>query len=410
MSAERLRLWQAARTGASAAGAATRRSRRTAAAARDAKQRLPRGPGRRNAEIFRYNRPEGHYRASVQCPENGQYFPCLYSDEDLQEEETEEPEQPVSQASGGLGRPMPGTAGAGGKAAPGAPGAGRQPAPRMRKRKLLESCGRCLSCIQAQSGNQPDIITVSHEKPNSIGVGEIRRMRADLQIKPYSNARKVYIVPDAEKLTIPAQNALLKTLEEPPEYAVIILIANGLSAFLPTILSRCVVLQTRAVEEAQIARFLQREKELPEDQAMILARFAGGNPGQALLLTDDKEFLELRDKTVDFLAHLSRADAVRISEFASDIDAGRRDEVLSFVLMWFRDVLLYHSTQNSENLIFQEDIQYIIEAAGMLGYERLGRILDEIDVASRRLRSNVAADSVFEIMFLKIRQQYRRRA
>ena len=297
-------------------------------------------------------------------------FAAALQCEDLQEEETEEPEQPVSQASGGLGRPMPGTAGAGGKAAPGAPGAGRQPAPRMRKRKLLESCGRCLSCIQAQSGNQPDIITVSHEKPNSIGVGEIRRMRADLQIKPYSNARKVYIVPDAEKLTIPAQNALLKTLEEPPEYAVIILIANGLSAFLPTILSRCVVLQTRAVEEAQIARFLQREKELPEDQAMILARFAGGNPGQALLLTDDKEFLELRDKTVDFLAHLSRADAVRISEFASDIDAGRRDEVLSFVLMWFRDVLLY----------------------------------------SRRLRSNVAADSVFEIMFLKIRQQYRRRA
>ena len=260
--------------------------------------------------------------------------------------------------------------------APAAPGAGKKPAPHMRKRKLLEPCGKCLSCIQAESGNQPDIITISHEKPNSIGVGEIRKMRADLQIKPYSNARKVYIVPDAEKLTIPAQNALLKTLEEPPEYAVIILIANGLSAFLPTILSRCVVLQTRAVEEAQIARFLQREKELPEDQAMILARFAGGNPGQALLLTDDKEFLELRDRTVDFLAHLNRADAVRISEFSSDIDAGRRDEVLGFVLMWYRDVLLYHSTQNSENLIFQEDIQYIIEAAGM---------------------------------FLKIRQQYRRR-
>ena len=340
-------------------------------------------------------------------------FAAALQCEDLQEEETEEPEQPAigtAAAGGKTSAGAIGTVGARGKAAPGAPGAGRQPAPRMRKRKLLEPCGRCLSCIQAQSGNQPDIITVSHEKPNSIGVGEIRRMRADLQIKPYSNARKVYIVPDAEKLTIPAQNALLKTLEEPPEYAVIILIANGLSAFLPTILSRCVVLQTRAVEEAQIARFLQREKELPEDQAMILARFAGGNPGQALLLTDDKEFLELRDKTVDFLAHLSRADAVRISEFASDIDARRRDEVLSFVLMWFRDVLLYHSTQNSENLIFQEDIQYIIEAAGMLGYERLGRILDEIDTASRRLRSNVAADSVFEIMFLKIRQQYRRRA
>ena len=100
-------------------------------------------------------------------------FAAALQCEDLQEEETEEPDQPAS---------------------------------RMRKRKLLEPCGRCLSCIQSESGNQPDIITISHEKPNSIGVGEIRRMRADLQIKPYSNARKVYIIPDAEKLTIPAQN------------------------------------------------------------------------------------------------------------------------------------------------------------------------------------------------------------
>ena len=288
------------------------------------------------------------------------------------------------------------------------PGSSGQPAIRPRPR-LLEPCGICLSCLQAQSGNQPDIITITHEKPNSISVKEIRDMRADLLIKPYSNARKIYIIPDAEKLTIQAQNALLKTLEEPPEYAVIIMIADGLSAFLPTILSRCVVLQTRAVEEEQIAEFLQREKNLPEDQAQILARFAGGNPGQALLLTDDHDFLELRDRSVDFLAHLHRADAMQVSEFASGIEPGRREEVLSFVMMWFRDVLLYFSTQNTENLIFQEDIQYIIEAAGMLDYERLGVILDEVGLATRRLKSNVSADSVFEVMFLKIRQQYRRR-
>ena len=112
---------------------------------------------------------------------------------------------------------------------------------------------------------------------------------------------------------------------------------------------------------------------------------------------------------MDFLAHLHRADAMQVSEFASGIEPGRREEVLSFVMMWFRDVLLYFSTQNTENLIFQEDIQYIIEAAGMLDYERLGVILDEVGLATRRLKSNVSADSVFEVMFLKIRQQYRRR-
>ena len=234
-------------------------------------------------------------------------------------------------------------------------------------------------------------------------------MRADLQIKPYAGPHKIYIIPDAEKLTIPAQNALLKTLEEPPEYAVILLIADGTSAFLPTILSRCVILQTRAVEEAQIADFLQRQKSLPPDQARVLARFAGGNPGKSLQLVDDREFLELRDKTVDFLAHIAKRDALQISEFAAGIDPARRDAVLTFVLMWFRDVLLYLSVQDSETLIFQEDIQYIIEAAGIIGFDQLGAILDEIDAASRRLRSNVSADAVFEVLFLKIRAEYRRR-
>ena len=341
-------------------------------------------------------------------------FAAALQCEDLEIEEVE-PEQPPAAArkpgratatsagefSAASQAKTPTTAQSKGKDSP------AQPAMRPRTR-LLEPCGKCLSCIQVQSGNQPDIITITHEKPNSISVKEIRDMRADLSIKPYANARKIYIIPDAEKLTIQAQNALLKTLEEPPEYAVIILIADGLSTFLPTILSRCVVLQTRAVEEAQIAEFLRREKNLPQDQAQILARFAGGCPGQALLLTDDQEFLELRDRTVDFLAHLHRADAVEVSEFASGIEPGRREDVMNFVMMWFRDVLLFFSTQNSENLIFQEDIQYIIEAASMLGYEQLGVILDEIDLASRQLKSNVSADSVFEIMFLKIRQQYRR--
>ena len=207
-------------------------------------------------------------------------------------------------------------------------------APARIRPRLLEPCGKCLSCIQAQSGNQPDIITVTHAKPNSISVDEIRRMRADLQIKPYAGPHKIYIIPDAEKLTIPAQNALLKTLEEPPEYAVILLIADGTSAFLPTILSRCVILQTRAVEEAQIADFLQRQKSLPPDQARVLARFAGGNPGKSLQLVDDREFLELRDKTVDFLAHIAKRDALQISEFAAGIDPARRDAVLTFVLYY----------------------------------------------------------------------------
>ena len=90
--------------------------------------------------------------------------------------------------------------------------------------KGTEPCMHCQSCLQAQSMNQPDIIRVTHEKPNTISVEDIRgQLNGDIQIKPYSSPYKIYIVDEAEKLSPQAQNALLKTIEEPPAYAVILL-------------------------------------------------------------------------------------------------------------------------------------------------------------------------------------------
>ena len=106
-----------------------------------------------------------------------------------------------------------------------------------------EPCLQCSSCKKAMNRNHPDIIYVSHEKPNSIGIEDIReQLIADVDIKPYTGPYKVYIVDEAEKLTVQAQNALLKTIEEPPVYAVIMLLVNNGATLLPTIASRCVTL------------------------------------------------------------------------------------------------------------------------------------------------------------------------
>ena len=114
----------------------------------------------------------------------------------------------------------------------------------------LEPCGECHSCIQANSGNHPDIITVRHEKPASISVDDIRtQMNGDIMIKPYSSPYKIYIVPEADLLTVQAQNALLKTIEEPPEYAVIFLLTENADSLLPTIRSRCVMLKLRNIKD-----------------------------------------------------------------------------------------------------------------------------------------------------------------
>ena len=101
-------------------------------------------------------------------------------------------------------------------------------------------CQECHSCRQALSGNQPDIIKVMHDKANTISVDDIReQISNDVTVKPYSSPYKIYIMNEAEKMTTQAQNALLKTLEEPPEYVVILLLTTNVNALLPTILSRC---------------------------------------------------------------------------------------------------------------------------------------------------------------------------
>ena len=101
-------------------------------------------------------------------------------------------------------------------------------------------CLLCRSCKQAVDHNQPDIIYVSHEKPNTIGVDDIRtQINNDIVIKPYSSRYKVYIVDEAEKMNQQAQNALLKTIEEPPAYAFFILTAEQPDSLLQTVRSRC---------------------------------------------------------------------------------------------------------------------------------------------------------------------------
>ena len=111
----------------------------------------------------------------------------------------------------------------------------------------MENAG---SCRQAINGNQPDIIRVTHEKPNSISVDDIReQVNNDIVIRPYSSKYKVYIIADADKMTVQAQNALLKTIEEPPSYAVIMLLTENAEALLPTIRSRCVMMKLRNIKD-----------------------------------------------------------------------------------------------------------------------------------------------------------------
>ena len=162
-----------------------------------------------------------------------------------------------------------------------------------------DGCGECKSCHQADDHNHPDIIYVSHEKPNNISVDDIRtQLNNDIVIKQYSSKYKIYIVDEAEKMNQQAQNALLKTIEEPPAYAVIMLLTTNADSFLQTIRSRCITLNMKSVKDEVIKAYLMNEKHIPDYQADISVAFAQGIVGKAVKLASSDEFNELKESAL----------------------------------------------------------------------------------------------------------------
>ena len=165
-----------------------------------------------------------------------------------------------------------------------------------------EPCGTCKSCIKMASGNHPDIITVSHEKPGIISVDEVRTQVVDsIATKPYESRYKIYIIPDAQLMNPQAQNAILKTIEEPPEYGIILLLTSNLNKMLETVISRCMVLNTKPVRERDMLEYLMKKMNLTEDRAYFCLDFAQGNLGKAIKLADNSEYVQVIDSVVDVM-------------------------------------------------------------------------------------------------------------
>ncbi len=275
------------------------------------------------------------------------------------------------------------------------------------EKQEIEPCNECHSCKQAISSNHPDIIKVLHEKPATIGVEDIRLgINQDIVIKPYSSEYKIYIINEAEKMTVQAQNALLKTLEEPPSYAIILILTSNLEALLPTILSRCVVLNMKPVKDELVKEYLMKEVHIPDYKADVCAAFARGNLGKAKALAASEEFDNIKTEAVSLLKYIRDMDitdivsAIRkISEYKIDIN-----DYLDILSVWYRDVLLFKATNDANHLIFKDEIQYIKKVADQSAYEGIEIILEALEKAKARLRANVNFDMTMELLLLTIKE------
>lgn len=270
-----------------------------------------------------------------------------------------------------------------------------------------EPCMECHACKQVLSGNHPDLIFVTHEKPASIGVDDIREQINDtVAVRPYSSYYKVYIVDEAEKMTQQAQNALLKTIEEPPSYAIIILLTTNQESFLPTILSRCVQLKLKPLKDFVVKSYLTESMKVPEAEADVYAAFARGNLGKAITIASSDDFKAMQKELMNLLRHIKNMAVSDLIEYIQKLKEENFDiyECLDFMQMWYRDVLLYKVTKDINLLIFKDEYRTVNEISKNSGYDGIERILESIDKTRIRLDANVNMELALELMLLVMKE------
>ena len=270
-----------------------------------------------------------------------------------------------------------------------------------------ESCDSCKSCKQAESGNHPDIIYLTHDKLGIISVSEIREQIVDsMQIKPYSSRYKIYIIKDAEKMTEEAQNALLKTIEEPPEYGIIIFITTDIEKLLQTIRSRCITYTTKPVKEKDIHDFLIEKYGIDEKRATFAIEYAGGNLGKAILLATNEEYEQLIKSVIYLESNIFEMDMEEIADTIGRATGFKINinDYLDLMMMWYRDIIVLKVTGNPDKILFKDQYSVISNQAKYLSFNELEDKAKAVENAKVRLRANARFDDIMRLLILTLKE------
>ena len=251
-------------------------------------------------------------------------------------------------------------------------------------------CGHCVSCRTLDSGNHPDVSWIRRERgKNSLGIRPIReQLVADVRTQPYQSAYKVYVVEDADLMTPEAQNALLKTLEEPPSYVVIILLASTGTGFLPTILSRVITIRFQPLPADIISNALVERLGMNAEQAAVTAALSRGSLGYALQLAGSQAFNALRAELTDILTelpHMKPAQILALADFF-ERNKDRQDTVFSLIKLWYRDLLMYRSTHDETALITRDAAETIRALSASYTTEEVLKLFSNVQKAEDAIR------------------------
>lgn len=268
------------------------------------------------------------------------------------------------------------------------------------KKKLSQELAKILLDTENVEST-PDYINI-YPDGNSIKISQIRKLQTDIIVKPHKQY-KIYIINQAESMTIEAQNALLKTLEEPPEYAIIILITSNKESLLDTIKSRCEIIKFLPISIVDLNNYLIT-KGIDKNRAQLLSTFARGSIEKAIELSESADFTIMRDEIQTYIEIMLDKDMIDILEIPTSMEKYKNDSinVLDILINYFRDMMLLKEKVDKSMIINIDKITFIQNMSKKITYSQVSKIIDIIEDTKKKIRSNCNFNISIQVMALNI--------
>lgn len=257
------------------------------------------------------------------------------------------------------------------------------------------SCNNCLSCRKIDSGNHPDV-QIIHPSGAWMKIDQIRELQKWIVYQPLEGKRKVYILTEVDCMNMEAANCLLKTLEEPPAASVLVLITTNLDVLLPTIRSRCQIIDFHPLSIPELAAYLIQEFNLEERKAFLIATLSSGAVGKALTQLQGDEDIS-QEKIPEIIETNNRLAAFRIAEKLS-----QNQEMLDHLVTWYRDLLLLHQGAPVDSLTHIYHAESLKQLTPRYSRLQLQTAIKTIFETKDLLKRNVNATLALEVMVLKL--------
>lgn len=250
-----------------------------------------------------------------------------------------------------------------------------------------------------------DYVDIINYKPSksSFGVDEVRNIIEEVSKKPYEGDKKVIIIHRGEKLTSQAQNALLKTIEEPPKGVYIIILSESLELMLETIKSRCQLYKLPPLNRNQMEEYIQKLGVLDENQRLTLLAYGEGIPGRAERVLKDEKLLNIRRDIIDLLKDISNGSKSIVLKYQDKLNiyTEEKEEVLNILVSFIRDIIVYKELRDKNKIINVDKINDIKILTENLSYKKLNSMLDSIKETRIKYKNNVSYSMSISVMLIE---------